>query len=107
MTTYGHQTTDHGPRTTDRQPVPAFILRAGIQNDLALIEHYNGLLQGEVEMSIAQRVELLARRATVATRMHARCDQLSAALPPACTSRATSQHGDNSGTPEPITTAAC
>ena len=84
---------------------PAFILRAQIRNDMALIEHYNGLLQGEVELSIAQRVELLARRASVITRLYARMDQLSAALPPACTSRAPS-FGDNSGTPEPITTAA-
>lgn len=95
---------DHGLQTT-----PA-ALRALLRNDETLIEHYNGLLQGEAELSIAQRVDLLARRAQVVGRMQRRRDTLSAALPPACTSRASHQHGDNSapGTyaAEPTSTAA-
>jgi hypothetical protein len=83
-------------------------LRALICNGEALVEHYDGRILGD-DLSIAVRCELLARRARVLTRLNAHRDQLSAALPPACTSRATNI-GDNSGpgtyAPEPTTTAA-
>lgn len=77
---------------------PAYILRALIRNDEALVEHYTDrLFSGEYE---ASRTDLVVQRARIVARLNARRDELatlSAALPPASTSRAPiMQPGDNS-----------
>jgi hypothetical protein len=103
-----HTDSSCSPHGAGRPVAPVAGLRALIRNGEALVEHYDGRILGE-DLSIAQRVELLSRRARVLARLNAHRDQLSAALPPASTSRATNI-GDNSGpgtyAPEPTTTAA-
>lgn len=90
----------------------AAALHALIRNDEALVEHYLGRLQGEDAVTGSLRTTLLLRLGFVRGRMNARRDELaklSAALPPACTSRAPNLNGDNSGPgtcdPEPSAAA--
>lgn len=84
-------------------------LRALIRNDEALAEHYLAQIEGEYPATGNHHLTLLLRRGVALGRMNARRDllaSLSAALPPACTSRANHLNGDNSGLLEPTTTAA-
>ena len=86
-------------------PAP-HILRAQTRTDEALVEHLERQLLEADALSIAQRCELLARRAHYAGRRDRRLTSLSAAPSLACTSRALGQPGHPGDTPAPGTTSA-
>lgn len=78
---------------------PAYILRALIRNDEALVEHYNGVVQGEFEITAGHRCAVLVRRAQVIARLNARRDEL-ATLSPASEPTATKSHRTADSGPE-------
>ena len=84
---------------------PLHILRALIANNEALIEHYNGLLHGELEYPIAGQIEILRRSAAVTTQLNNRRDlfaSLSSAPPPVLyTSKSTDAACSQPGTGRP------